>query len=284
MAQELTSSGAVTSWHSWGTFGGQEAGSALGELPSYGYNAEEAHPQTGLQYLRARYYDTSAGRFEVQDSYLGTIVNPLSLNRYLYCLSDPLNLIDPSGYAPSWTRLYNPFTISPADRSRVFQASIGAPTGGQIYVTVPIRGVWHVTETMAWLTTFAGQFNWASIEARRSGYGSSAGYSGSMSYADWYRSEALRCKAELEKFYCGIAEAIRENREQQQKDLELFHLSLSAASRYVPVVFNLENALYYGLEGEWIDAALSAASAVPSVGYISLAGQVIKWLIEESEE
>lgn len=40
----------------------------------------------------------STGRFGVQDSYLGQMTDPLSLNRYLYCLSDPLNLIDPGGH------------------------------------------------------------------------------------------------------------------------------------------------------------------------------------------
>ena len=52
----------------------------------------------GLQYLRARYYDASTGRFGVQDSYLGQISDPLSLNRYLYCLSDPLNWRDSTGH------------------------------------------------------------------------------------------------------------------------------------------------------------------------------------------
>lgn len=33
----------------------------------------------------------------VQDSYLGQLADPLSLNRYLYCLSDPLNWIDSDG-------------------------------------------------------------------------------------------------------------------------------------------------------------------------------------------
>ena len=48
----------------------------------YGYNAEDSNPTTGLQYLRYRYYDTSDGRFNTIDNYLGTITSPLSQNRY----------------------------------------------------------------------------------------------------------------------------------------------------------------------------------------------------------
>lgn len=37
--------------------------------------------------------------FLMEDSYLGNITDPLSLNRYNYTKSSPLNYIDPSGHA-----------------------------------------------------------------------------------------------------------------------------------------------------------------------------------------
>ena len=64
----------------------------------YQYNAEYTDSSTGLQYLRARYYDSSQGRFTAKDTYLGTIPNPLSRNLYTYVENNPLNYIDPSGH------------------------------------------------------------------------------------------------------------------------------------------------------------------------------------------
>ena len=51
-----------------------------------------------MQYLRARYYDSSQGRFTAKDTYLGTIPNPLSRNLYTYVENNPLNYVDPSGH------------------------------------------------------------------------------------------------------------------------------------------------------------------------------------------
>ena len=64
----------------------------------YQYNAEYTDSSTGLQYLRARYYDSSQGRFTAKDTYLGEIEYPLSRNLYTYCYNNPLNYIDPSGH------------------------------------------------------------------------------------------------------------------------------------------------------------------------------------------
>ncbi|HYE83327.1 MAG TPA: RHS repeat-associated core domain-containing protein [Clostridia bacterium] len=54
--------------------------------------------ETGLYYLRARYYDPYIGRFISEDSYWGEDDNPLSLNLYTYCENDPVNFIDPTGH------------------------------------------------------------------------------------------------------------------------------------------------------------------------------------------
>jgi RHS repeat-associated protein len=66
----------------------------------YTFNAESYNPNIQSQYLRARYYDMVKGDFLTEDSYLGDIRNPLTLNRYSYCIGNPLFYDDPSGYAP----------------------------------------------------------------------------------------------------------------------------------------------------------------------------------------
>ena len=65
---------------------------------TYQFNAESTDALTGLQYLRARYYDSKTGRFTSADTYLGEITDPLSRNLYLYTKNDPVNYVDPSGH------------------------------------------------------------------------------------------------------------------------------------------------------------------------------------------
>ena len=64
----------------------------------YTFNAESYNPNIRSQYLRARYYDMVKGNFLTEDSYLGDIRKPLTLNRYSYCIGNPLFYSDPSGH------------------------------------------------------------------------------------------------------------------------------------------------------------------------------------------
>ena len=52
---------------------------------------------TGLYYYGARYYDPTIGRFISADTIVPGFANPQSLNRYSYCLNNPLKYTDPSG-------------------------------------------------------------------------------------------------------------------------------------------------------------------------------------------
>lgn len=61
------------------------------------YSGELWDQSTGLQYLRARWYDPSMGRFITKDTYEGQLTNPLSQNLYTYVHNNPLSNIDPSG-------------------------------------------------------------------------------------------------------------------------------------------------------------------------------------------
>ena len=64
----------------------------------YTYNGESYNPNIKSQYLRARYYDVVTASFLTEDSYLGNINEPLTLNRYSYCIGNPENYADPSGH------------------------------------------------------------------------------------------------------------------------------------------------------------------------------------------
>jgi RHS repeat-associated protein len=63
-------------------------------------------------YLRARQYNPRIGRFISRDPVFGKSHQPLTLNRYLYCVNDPINLIDPSGELPATTELIVTTAIS----------------------------------------------------------------------------------------------------------------------------------------------------------------------------
>ena len=69
----------------------------------YTYNGEDYNRETGLQFLRARWYDTNRAVFLSEDSYLGDLLQPLTRNRYLYVCNNPLNFIDPTGHI-NWSR------------------------------------------------------------------------------------------------------------------------------------------------------------------------------------
>lgn len=69
------------------------------------YAGEIFDEETGLYYLRARYYDPALGRFINEDTYEGQVTNPLSLNLYSYCYNNPLIYKDSSGNKPF--SLYN---------------------------------------------------------------------------------------------------------------------------------------------------------------------------------
>ncbi len=69
---------------------------------SFKYAGEIYDEETGLYYLRARYYDPSLGRFLNEDTYEGQIDNPLSQNLYTYVGNNPLIYSDPTGHSMKW--------------------------------------------------------------------------------------------------------------------------------------------------------------------------------------
>ena len=62
-----------------------------------GFQGEALDKDTGLIYLRARWYNPDLGRFMQMDSYEGDQVDPQSLNKYTAFANDPNDKSDPSG-------------------------------------------------------------------------------------------------------------------------------------------------------------------------------------------
>jgi RHS repeat-associated protein len=66
-------------------------------LTNKAYINERFDPETGLQYLHARYYDPNLGRFLTPDTW-DPMLPGVDYNRYAYAGNDPVNGSDPNGH------------------------------------------------------------------------------------------------------------------------------------------------------------------------------------------
>ena len=92
----LTKDGQAVASSSYNLYGARKTSTDTTGNP-FAYNGE-ARDDTGLDYLRARYYDSQGGTFLTEDSYPGEDTDPLSQNRYSYVQNNPVNYTDPSGH------------------------------------------------------------------------------------------------------------------------------------------------------------------------------------------
>ena len=72
-----------------------------GILP-FGYASYLPDPVTGFFHAGYREYDPSTGRFISRDPDAGSMMRPVTLNAFLYCMSDPINHYDPTGMVVAW--------------------------------------------------------------------------------------------------------------------------------------------------------------------------------------
>jgi RHS repeat-associated protein len=63
--------------------------------------AGEQRDRSGLDYHRARYYNSSTGRFISKDPYGGDMSDPYSQHSYQYAHGNPVRYTDPTGYFSS---------------------------------------------------------------------------------------------------------------------------------------------------------------------------------------
>jgi RHS repeat-associated protein len=89
--------GDITDTYDYDAFGNLIA--ATGNTPNnFLFTSEQLDPDLGLYFLRARYQDTTTGRFWTMDDFEGSPEDPLSLHKYLYASADAVNNSDPTGF------------------------------------------------------------------------------------------------------------------------------------------------------------------------------------------
>ena len=88
--------GGVSESYNYDAYGNLIAGN--GSENPYLFAGEQRDFETGLDYLRARYYDPTLGRFISRDAYQGSLNDPMSLHKYQYAHANPVVNTDPSGY------------------------------------------------------------------------------------------------------------------------------------------------------------------------------------------
>lgn len=77
----------------------------LGKRNPFRYRGYIYDEETGLYYLRSRYYNPETGRFINADVIMGQTEALLTNNVYVYCCNNPLRMIDDNGNWPSFGNL-----------------------------------------------------------------------------------------------------------------------------------------------------------------------------------
>lgn len=85
-------SGATVASYKYAPYGAQTITSGSNVTNPFGYSGQYTDRSTGLQYLRARYYDPDTGQFLTRDP-----LEALTRQAYSYAGGDPVNHFDPHG-------------------------------------------------------------------------------------------------------------------------------------------------------------------------------------------
>ncbi|MBY6801068.1 DNRLRE domain-containing protein [Clostridium botulinum] len=93
-------------YDSWGKLLGIEGElkDTLGVKNPYRYKGYRYDSETGLYYLKARYYNPELGRFISVDAVVGKTGEILSHNLFSYCANNPVNAIDEDGNRFEWIK------------------------------------------------------------------------------------------------------------------------------------------------------------------------------------
>lgn len=94
--------GNLVTGYEYDEFGNQSRSGDTSFLNEVTFTGSISDTSTGLQYMNARFYQPTTGRFLSQDSYTGNAYDPWTQNLYSYCGNNPTNFIDPTGHSAKY--------------------------------------------------------------------------------------------------------------------------------------------------------------------------------------
>ncbi|MDA8218386.1 MAG: hypothetical protein M0Z94_12295, partial [Dehalococcoidales bacterium] len=97
----------------------------------YRYASYRYDERAGLYYLWHRWYDAGTMRFMTKDVHPTQRARPVSMNSYVYCEGDPVNLVDPTGLsARAWVQYAADSLVFVLRVAAVFTLGLGVILGG----------------------------------------------------------------------------------------------------------------------------------------------------------
>ena len=263
-----TTTGTVQGTKTYDPFGRPR--STTGETSVFGFQGSPTDATTGLVDMVTRHYLPTLGRFITADQVFGNLMLPLSLNRFTYAVGNPVTLTDPNGMCANPAYCPAPTSSSHASAQDWYDtgATLNEPAYGEssgyqsyvsdLYVEHPdLRPPTYRPQFFNRLPNLVrdrGMFDpsYASFDCQASRFGGRS------------------CGVQVEDEGGGF--------------MSILHNTLDLVG-FIPVVGEVAdgaNALLYGVEGDWVNAAIYAGAVIiPTSGKALRAG---KELVEEGVE
>lgn len=273
-----------------------------------GYTGHEMMPEFGLINMNGRLYDPQVCRFTSTDNYVQEPFNSQSFNRYSYCLNNPLKYSDPSGELFGIDDIFiiggvivgayiggtsmNDGELNPLRWNYgSFETYLGMGFGGIIGGTAAY-GIVH-PGTFEFL--FSVSSPWATVGASAAAATGALGAGTNWKWNLHWTTAAggggttAYSPSELdEKVGAAFDEAVESMRDYYDSvgnsiSLDYVHSTLDAAGMVFDVA-DAANAALYGLEGDYVNAGISAAAMVPFFGTVATTGKNAKKAFEIIKE
>ncbi|MDE5974509.1 MAG: hypothetical protein K2G73_07560, partial [Eubacterium sp.] len=239
----------------------------------YQYNAEYTDSSTELQYLRARYYDSSQGRFTTKDTLLGSTDKPITRNLYTYCGNNPLNITDPSGHG-WWSNAVN--SVKSAAKTAgnwankhivqpVKKAANTAVTWANNHIVQPIKS--RITNSAAYQK--GKQYVEKKCQQIQQGYNQVTNYVSNKAqqfYNDYVPPKMQKAIEEAKKFVCTTTDRIVKDAKEfiQNVDWKKVAIGVAATAAITLAVVATGGAAAPVLIGAAVGAGISTGTTVVS--------------------
>ena len=236
----------ATRYDAWGetVTTGNEGGTAVGAVHfKYQGRLDISHPNLEPLYdMSARFYSPNLGAFSQLDSVMGSAQNPLSMNRYLYAHANPATLIDPTGHVAEENDGPSQSVTQKINASEYLQRKFADET--QRFVSYKAKAKLGETKRVQ-----AYQAKQRAIKAK------------------------IAAKVAVRKVEVDFVDMTGREAKPDRGGLHTV-LDFAGMIPVVGIVADVANSGLYAMEGDYVNAGMSALGAIPLLGDGLAAGRM----------